>query len=291
MAKISKLRAKDPIEAVASKPKILIYGAPGVGKTYTSLDFPKVYYIDTEGGANRSHYTAKLKASGGAYMGPEDGTLDGAVIIEQIQALATEDHDFKTVVIDSVSKIFGKIVADEAERLGEKDAFGASKKPAVAWMRRLMNWVDRIDMSVIFIAHQKDVWGPGQVGKVGESFDAWEKLEYELDLSLQIQKRGNSRVALPKKSRLEGFPEGEAFPWSYAEFAKRYGEEVIAREVKKIELASPEQLARISELLTVLKVEQAEIDKWFSAAKVETWAEMDTERAGKAIKFLEAKVK
>ena len=159
--KVSKLKAKDPKDTEPSKPKIMIIGAPGVGKTYTSLDFPVSYYYDTEGGANRSHYTDKLKKSGGVYMGPEDGTLDAQTLIDQLQALATEEHEYKTLIIDSISKIYNKIITDESERLKDKDVYGASKKPAIAWMKRVVNWINKLDMSVIFIAHEKTNWVDG----------------------------------------------------------------------------------------------------------------------------------
>ena len=125
----SRLKAVDPVSAEPSKPKILIYGKPGVGKTWTSLDFPKPYYIDTESGADLAHYTKKLKAAGGAYFGVDQGILDFKEVIEQVKALATETHEYKTLVIDSVSKIFNTAIAAEAERLGAADQYGASKKP------------------------------------------------------------------------------------------------------------------------------------------------------------------
>ncbi len=34
------LKGTDPKSAKPSKPKILIYGKPGVGKTWAALDFP-----------------------------------------------------------------------------------------------------------------------------------------------------------------------------------------------------------------------------------------------------------
>src|SRR4051812_44887619 len=110
---MSKLKAKDPQTAEPSKPKILIFGKPGVGKTWTSIDFPSCYYIDTEGGADLAHYTEKLKKAGGVYMGPEDGSLDFPTVIEQFQALASEKHEFKTVIVDSISKLFNTAVANE----------------------------------------------------------------------------------------------------------------------------------------------------------------------------------
>jgi hypothetical protein len=286
--KVSKLKAKDPKDTEPSKPKIMIIGAPGVGKTYTSLDFPTSYYYDTEGGANRSHYTDKLKKSGGVYMGPEDGTLDSQTLIDQLQALATEEHPYKTLIIDSISKIFNKIITDESERLKDKDVFGASKKPAIAWMKRVVNWINKLDMSVIFIAHEKTNWVDGE--SEGVTADVWDKLEYELDLSMRIQKQGASRVAIPRKSRLLGFEEGKSFPWSYEEFAARYGKDVIERKAKIIVLATPEQVAQIKLLLEHMKVTDEQIAKMYSQAGVTDWSEMTTESIEKAINYFKSKI-
>ncbi|MBX0289702.1 ATP-binding protein [Hymenobacter sp. HSC-4F20] len=289
MATKSKLKAVSPKKAEPKKPKILIYGKPGVGKTWASLDFPSCYYIDTEGGANLDHYTDKLLASGGLYMGPEQGSLDFDTVIEQVQALATEEHDFKTLVIDSISKLFNTAIAVEAERLGDKNAFGADKKPAVANMRRLINWLTRLDMNVILISHEKPEWGlnaKGERVEIGATFDAWDKLEYELDLCLHILKAGNGRVARIRKSRIVGFKDSDAFPWSYAEFAKLYGKDVMEKKAETIELATPEQLAEIKKLLTTVKLPEGQEEKWLSKAQVEGWEEMSTDRIAAAIEHI-----
>jgi hypothetical protein len=285
MAK-TKLKAVEPKSAEPKKPKILIYGKPGVGKTWASLDFPNVYYIDTEGGANMSHYTDKLKAAGGVYMGLDQGSLDFETVIEQIQALATEDHNFKTVVIDSVSKLFNTAIAVESERLGDKDAFGASKKPAVAYMRKLINWLSRIDMNVILVSHEKSEWGLNAKGdrvEIGQTFDAWEKLEYELDLCLNIVKAGPNRTARVRKSRLTEFSDASTFAWSYNDFADKYGKSVIEKKSEAITLATPEQLAEIKKLLETVRLPEGQEDKWLKAAQVDGWEEMETARIGKAI--------
>jgi hypothetical protein len=225
---MSKLRGKDPKTAEPSKPKVLIFGKPGVGKTWTAIDFPAVYYIDSEGGADLEHYTDKLVKAGGVYMGPADGANDFAVLIDQVKALATEKHTYRTLVIDSISKVFNTAVAIEADRLGDKNAFGADKKPAIAAMRQLVAWLQRLDMNVVLIAHEKVEWGQNNNGErveVGQTFDCWDKLEYELHLALRILKQGKSRKAFVRKSRLTGFPEGEMFAWEYDTFADRYGRE------------------------------------------------------------------
>ena len=288
---MSKLKAVDPKQAEPSKPKILIFGKPGVGKTWTSLDFPGVYYIDTEGGADLGHYTDKLKNSGGVYFGPEQGSLDFETVIGQVQGLATEKHDFKTVVIDSISKLYNTAISDEAERLGDKDTFGASKKPAIAYMRRLVNWLTRLDMNVILVAHEKAEWGlvNGQRAEIGATFDAWEKLEYELHLCLHIIKAGPNRNARVRKSRLTGFPDGDGFKWSYQDFADRYGKDIIEKRSVAIQLATAKQLEELKQLFDVVKLPDGQEAKWLKAANAETWAEADAEKVQKTIDFIREK--
>lgn len=291
---MTKLKAKDPKTTEPSKPKILIFGKPGVGKTWFSLDFPSVYYIDTEGGADLAHYTAKLIKSGGVYMGPEDGSLDFPTVIEQFQSLATEKHPYRTVVIDSISKLYNSAITSEAERLGDKDAFGASKKPAIAYMRRLINWVNKVDMNVVFVAHEKAEWGLDKNGdrtQLGVTFDAWDKLEYELHLALICEKRGPARTAKVRKSRLLGFPEGESFPLDFEHFAARYGKDIIEKKVEVLTLATPEQVSEINSLLEIFKIPDDQLTKWFNKAGVEKWEEMTSDQISKCILFLKSQIK
>ena len=189
----SKLKAVEPDIIEPKKPKVLIFGKPGVGKTWASLDFPGVYYIDTERGADLNHYREKLKAAGGAYLGPEQGSLDLDKMIEEIKALATEKHEFRTVVFDSISKLWNTALLEEQERLGDKDVFGASKKMPTRKFNDLLRWINKLDMTVIFIAHGKDDWGKDDKGNrevIGETYDGPEKLAFELHLLLNIIKAG-----------------------------------------------------------------------------------------------------
>lgn len=284
---MSKLKAIAPKAAAPSRPKILVFGKAGVGKTWTSMDFPSVYYIDTEGGANREHYTDKLDKAKGVYFGPEQGSQDFDTVIGQIQALATEKHEYKTVIIDSITKLYNIEIAKEAERLGDKDAFGASKKPAISYTRRLLNWIDKLDMNVILIAHERVLWANEK--QVGVTYDAWDKLEYELDLNLNIIKAGDSRKALIKKSRLQEFPDASSFPWSYAEFANRYGRDILEAQAKQIVLATPEQIADVKRLLNAVKLSETDKqDKWI-AENADKLAEVESEKVVNILNHLKGK--
>lgn len=288
----SKLRGVEPKKAEPSKPKILLFGAAGVGKTWGTLDFPSVYFIDTERGADRDHYTDKLVKAGGSYFGPEQGSQDFGSVIKEVEALATEKHSFKTLALDSSTKLFHVAKFEAAEKGG--DDYGRDKKEANKPARRLMSWLGRIDMNVIITAHEIPLWGldaKGERTQIGVTYDAWDKLDYELDLVLHIQKMGASRKARVVKSRLEEFPEASNFDWSYEEFAKKYGKEVIESQGKPLVLAMPEQLARYKELMETWKAPDGQEEKWLKAANVSSFAEMDSDKVAKIIEYIETKIK
>lgn len=293
----SKLKAVAPKEATPSRPKILLFGRPNAGKTWAACDFPGCYFIDTEGGAKEKRYIHKLEAAGGQYLGPEQGATSFDEVLGQIRALATEEHQFKTVVIDSISKLFSLEIAREAERLsneGKKNEFGADKRPAVGYMRQLVAWLMRIDMNAVLIAHHKAEWGRDKNGdrvEIGDTFDCWDKLEYELDLALHISREDpNKHYAKVRKSRLGDFPVGQKFPWSYSEFADKYGRNIIEGAVRTLVLASPEQVSEVRRLLGVVKLDDDWQDKTFKKANVESWEEMDSDKIVACIGYLKGKL-
>lgn len=293
----SKLKGRDPETVKPGKAKLMVFSKSGIGKSWFSMDFPKPFYIDCEGGARLAHYQAKLKAAGGWYFGVEDGALDFPTVLEQIQVLATEKHPYQTLAIGSITKLFQTAIAHESQRIedsGKKDEFGASKKPAVRQMRRLISWIARLDMNVLFEAHEAAEWGinpaTGQREEIGQIPDVYDKLIYELDLTLRLEKRGNSRVAVVRKSRLSGFPELSNFPLEYQEFATRYGKDFIEGAVSQIVLASPDQVAEIKKIMDFVKVDEREIEKLMTKANADTWEELTTEQAAATIIWLKKKV-
>lgn len=287
------LKAKDPKKAEPKKPKILIFGKPGVGKTWGSLDFPNVYYIDCEGGAALDHYTDKLVAAGGSYLGPEDGANDISVVVEQVRALATTKHNYKTLVIDSLSKLFNTRIAEKAEAMEKANVdmdktFGREKKPAINAIRQMVAWFDKLDMSVLLVCHEKDVWADGKV--VGQTYDCWDKLEYELHLVMRIVKQGATRKAAIGKCRLKQFREGEMIEWSYAEFSGRYGKDVMEANHVALTPSTYEQIDIVQRLADAVKLDPELKIKWFEKAGVDAWGEMDSATIQKCIDHLKSQL-
>lgn len=281
---MSKLKAVKPQESKPRKPKVVIYGSGGVGKTWWALNFPGVYYIDVEGGAKEGEYIDRLTKSGGGYFGPEHGSTVIEEVNDQLVALMTEKHDYHTVVIDSATELFNERIADESDRLereNKKNEFGLDKKLALKPFRKLVRLVKKIDLNVVLICHEKDEWGKvdGNREAIGKTFDCWDKVDYMLDLTIHVTQSGKSRYGRPTKSRISGFPRGERFNWTFEEFAKRWGGEAITRASELVVLASKESLAEINRIFEVLNYPDDKKAKLLKHFQVEEFEEITEKQA------------
>lgn len=276
------LKAKKPDTTLITKPKILVFGPPGVRKTWEACAFPNAYYIDTEGGASLPAYQKRILEAGGVYMGKDEGSQDFATVIQEIATLATTEHQFQTLVIDSFSKLYLLTAAEAENRVG--NAFAADRKEANKPTRQLMSWLERLDMNVLLICHEKEKWkrqGRELVNE-GQTFDGYEKMEYDLHLCIRVDKGG----AKVMKSRLEGFQLDSRFPWSYEEVEKRFGKAVMLRKPKTIELPTAAELAELKRLLDVVKMPEGWEDKALNKAGVSSWQDMDRDKVQACIKHL-----
>ncbi len=142
-------RADDP-------PRILIYGPPKIGKTSLAAEFPAPVFIQTEEGT-----------PGGLEL--ESWQADSFdIVIEALAALYTEPHEFKTVVIDSLSALERLVWAETGKRGDDKGSsktriedFGYGKGYVYAlnvWQEVLdgLNALRRdFSMNVVLIGHSK----------------------------------------------------------------------------------------------------------------------------------------
>ncbi len=292
---MAKLRGVQPT-SVKKRLKLFLYGKPGVGKTTAGISFPKPYLADCERGATNDQYTKLLKERGGSYF----FTNDPNDLITEIYSLMTEKHDYQTLVIDPVTVIYNQMIDTSVRTIARQEgkeeyhkdvtAFGRDKLVPNRTIKHLCNLLDRLDMNVVMTAHAKAEWQNGQpTGR--DTYDAFNKLDYIFDLAIEVQKRGNDRVGVVRKTRIEGFPEGEVFPFCYDEIANRYGRETLERNAVPISLATPEQVEEITLLLAERKDGAELSDKWLAKQDAENWAEVGTAEIEKAIHFLKNPLK
>lgn len=288
------LKAKAP-EVKEKRLKMFVFGPAGVGKTIATIQFPFSYIIDTEKGTD--FYANTINKAKSVVL--QSFNIDD--IKDEMTALATEKHSYKTLIIDPVTQIYNatqekwnRVFEKYAKNEKDKDVqdFGmrywAKVKSDFKGLQRLML---ALDMNVICTSHQKDVYGAG-FSKTGVTFDSMKGDDYLFDLVFRVERRNGDLVACKVKERAEigqeKFP--AEFVWSYANFLKYYGKEIIEKDAVPIIMATPEQVASITKLVEIVKVEDEIISKWFAKADVDKWDEMSGEQITKCIDYLNKKI-
>lgn len=294
------LRGKKPKE-IEQRLKMLLYGNAKVGKTSLALQFPKPYIIDTEDGATKSKYVKIIDKSDGVIF----QTTNFDDLFQEVVSLSTIKHDYKTLIIDSLTIIYADMLDKQSIKLAaaaknpdsDGTEFGKHKMIPDMRMKRLYNWLSRLDMNIIIISQAKMKWEKEQ--QVGTTFDCYTRSDYVFDLILELEKRGENKDA-PRYAKVKGtryedseFMDGESFEIpkdSYNVFYKRLGHSVLEREVKVIDLATKDQIEEINRLLEMVSIPEKTISSWHNKEKADTFNEFSSENIQKCIEYIKSQV-
>ncbi|MGF1580277.1 MAG: ATP-binding protein [Gemmataceae bacterium] len=134
-------------------PRLLIYGGEGIGKSTFGSQAPKAIFVQVEDGADQIDCAKFPMAS------------KFTDVVNSLKALAEEDHNYQTVVVDSLSAL-ERLVWDEVCRetnvvnIEKVDGgYGKGYVRAIDYWREVIGLLDRlrndVGMAVILIAHAK----------------------------------------------------------------------------------------------------------------------------------------
>ncbi len=280
------LRGKKP-EPMEKRLKALFFGEAGAGKTTAAIQFPRPYVVDTEKGAVNDQYGALIIERGGALLLENDFNE----IVREVTALLSEKHEYRTLIIDPITTVYNDLIEKcEMEmaaksKTGDGTEFGRHYSEAKKRWGRLANLLNRLDMNVIITSHQKNLYGD-KMAVLGKTFDGPKGLDYMFDLVFEVAKRGNERVGIVRKTRVQAFVDGDLFPFTYDNVAERYGRAILERDAAPVVLATKEDADALLALLAERKDGDDLLAKWLSKAEASTLSEMPAEAVTKCIAFL-----
>lgn len=278
------LRAKKP-EITKTRFKALIYANTGVGKTHLCCSFPNVYYIDSENLTDYPHLVQMIIDNKGDHVLMRELTE----IINEVTQLLSVKHDYKTLVIDSLSFPCGILANLEAERLAAKSSssegteFGANLAKAKRLTFHLGILLSRLDMNVIVTAHEKMRYIDGK--EIGKIYDISDKMAYALGTIINLRQQANSKKAFIEKSRYTQMALGEIidFQDGYQTLVKLFGENIFHDQSTSEILATHDQIAECKRLVHVLNIPDETVQKILIKAQSQAWEEMNGELIQKCI--------
>ena len=280
--------------SLAKRLKLFLWGAPGVGKTWLALQFPKPVLIDLEGGADLYGETWDfdvLRAS----------TADEAM--EAVQWLLTHAHPYRTLVIDPITVYWDALQKKWSDIFLRRNKGSKGYKfefydlQPRDWMTIKAEFKDFIrtlislDMNVIVTARQKVQYADGAFMKaIGVTFDGEKSLPYLFDTIVRLSRDEKGRfLGECLKDRSNTLPLGEV-DLSYARFEELFGEKALARKARPTTFATDEQKRQIREHIDQFGMSPEQVVRRLTAYGADSLDELTEESAGVIIGKFESAI-
>ena len=205
-----------------------------------------------------------------------------------MKSLLTEKHDYRTLVIDPITTIYNDLL-DKCERKVGTD-FGRHYGAANKTMKRLANLIMALDMNVVITAHAKAGVRPEPV----QDRLHLRRLEAARLLVRPGRRAGQEGQEAVRQGRQDAasstFPDEDVFEWSYDAIKQRYDVTMLEKEAGQVKLATPEQVREIKDLLSLVRLPDGTVDKWFAKAGVDVWEDMPADVIAKCIEYVKGRL-
>jgi hypothetical protein len=131
----------------ALPPRICIFGGHGIGKSTIASKFPSPIFISTEDGLASLDVTSFPRAE------------SVADVAQNIKTLIKEEHDFRTVVLDTADWLVEPLIVQDVESKHDAKelAYGKGQIMIAETFREMLSGFDVLrrkrDMNIVILAH------------------------------------------------------------------------------------------------------------------------------------------
>ena len=303
-------------ESVTRRPKILMFGPEGSGKTLLALQFPNPIVIDMERGTDL--YGSQFDFAVQHVVHPDD-------VMEIVTDLLTKKHDYRTLVIDPMT-IYWQSLQDKWKQIlyGKKqtdDTAGQTKtaddtksgkfqsEPYMEYDLAPKDWMmlkaennclirrlSLLDMTLVLTCHQKTLYADsGFMQKAGDTFDSEKKLGHFCDTVFQMERVNDQFTATVKKIRGKSLANNRIIipppPDSLLIFNDLFGENLLTKEAKPVIFITGEQVGEIGTCIVQLQMPDAKVKKALRARNVDRIEDLTEEQAADMIESLHKLIK
>ncbi len=306
-----------PVTECNQRLKLFLFAESGCGKSYFCTQFPKAYYIDCEGRIKRQLYVDHLNKNDSVVW--QTDKFDDLLV--EVKTLASVKHNYQTLVIDSITPIYTKLLDDchaNLLKLGRKLRFSEEYQEANKRFKKLTDLLRVLDMNVIVTAHSKDKWEDDKAN--GTTFDAYKKFDYYFEVVMEAKLEKDPKKdmtyykAIIKKSTIVSLQPNHKINFSYEGFKRLYDKElqsftpVPAIEAEEMPLKSaakvhpmpkPDQVVKqkmkeetknhLMFLMGELQLSNEVKAQWFNKLKVSSIEELSEAKVQHEIQKIEEK--
>lgn len=261
-------------------------GESGTGKSFAVANLRNALIFDTDIGGGLAYLDARIKRNGSERV--EVGSyLD---VMEHLQKRRRQMGEITTLAFDHLTTLQQESVLRHNPQA--LDDFGRSYDKATREWRKLREFVRQGDFHLVCTAHLKSKYVNNKVA--GITSDASKNIEADFTMVLYLEK-GNSYPSTARVMKWRRDPEDErgvvpsSFPFTLEKFVELHGCP-LEGERHEVALATPEQLAELRNLLSIVKVPDDWEEKCLTKAKAESWEEVPEESIGRCIAYLDEKL-